>query len=252
MQKYIDAKEEVVWVPNAGNGGDALIALGTADFFEKIGLRYVIGDKQIIYENRVLLFGGGGNIIGIYKDGETFVTNNIPHNTVIILPHTIKDVNAMIQMFKKSDIIITRDMESYKYVKRIIPYKENVYVTNDMAFYINLSKMPKRVKGTGSLNFFRTDVEKKAGDKDPENNKDLSKLINYDHTQRDMTKVFKTAYEFLGEINKYEVINTSRLHGSIGAFLMGKKVNLYDNSYGKNKAVYQYSLSKYSDIKFID
>jgi len=252
LQKYIDAKEEVVWVPNAGNGGDALIALGTADFFEKIGLKYIIGDEQITYENRVLLFAGGGNIVGLYKGGETFVTNNIPYNTVIILPHTIKDVDTMIQMFKESDIIITRDMESYKYVKRIIPYKENVYVTNDMAFYINLSKMPKRVKGTGSLNFFRTDVEKKAGDKDPENNKDLSKLINYDHTQRDMTKVFKTAYEFLGEINKYEVINTSRLHGSIGAFLMGKKVNLYDNSYGKNKAVYQYSLSKYSDIKFID
>ena len=111
--------------------------------------------------------------------------------------------------------------------------------------------MPKRVQGKGIMQFFRTDMEKRQGFINPENNKDLSNLINYDPTQRDMKKVFRTAYEFLGEINKYQVINTNRLHGSIGGFLMGKQVNLYDNSYGKNKSVYQYSLSGYTNIRFI-
>ena len=48
-------------------------------------------------------------------------------------------------------------------------------------------------------------------------------------------------------LSKYEVINTNRLHIAIAGCLLGIKVNMYSNNYYKNKAIYDYSLSKYYD-----
>ena len=54
-------------------------------------------------------------------------------------------------------------------------------------------------------------------------------------------------------ISKYKVVNTNRLHGGIASSLLQKTVNLYPNSYWKNKAVYEYSLKdKYPKTKFIE
>ena len=252
LQKYIDTKTEVVWVPNYGNGGDALIAQGTKDFFNKIGLKYQIGGGGETYKNRVLMYGGGGNIVGTYMNGESFIRKNLKQNTIIILPHTIKDVDEMLSMFKPTDIVITRELKSYNYVMSVIPHKNNVYLSKDMAFYIDMKKMPTPRKGRGHLNFFRTDVEKKKGFHNPANNVDLSNKINYDPTMRDLKKVHRTTYEFLEEINKHETVSTNRLHGGIGSYLMKKNVVLHDNSYGKNKAVYDYSLKQYPNVTFVE
>lgn len=251
FKKYIDARKEVTWVPNGGNGGDALIAQGTKDFFEKIGLKYQIGKEGSKYTNEVLVFGGGGNIVGMYTGGENFVKRNIADNTIIILPHTIKDVDEMLRMFKPSDVVFVRERKSYAYVKSVIPHESSLYLSKDMAFYINMKNMPTPKKGSGRLNFFRTDIEKKKGFRNPENNMDLSNMINYDPSMRDMKKVYRTTYEFLARINEYETVFTNRLHGGIGGYLMKKKVKLHDNSYGKNKAVYDYSLKKHSNVTFV-
>jgi exopolysaccharide biosynthesis predicted pyruvyltransferase EpsI len=39
-------------------------------------------------------------------------------------------------------------------------------------------------------------------------------------------------------VNQFDQINTNRLHVSITGALLGKTVNLYDNSYGKLFNVY--------------
>ncbi len=41
-------------------------------------------------------------------------------------------------------------------------------------------------------------------------------------------------------LSKYEVINTNRLHIAIVGSMLNKKVNFYNNSYYKNRAVYEY------------
>ena len=206
LQKYVKNGQKIIWIPNPGNGGDALIMQGTKDFFEKIGIQYKIGNNKSKYQNEVLLYSGGGNIVGIYKDGENFITNNIKNNTIIILPHTIKDVDNMIKMFKPTDIIITREKQSYNYVKNMIPYKKNVYLSKDMAFYINMEKMPVIKEGSGILNYFREDCEKKNTEPLPSDNKDLSKIINYDGSMSDVDKVFRTVYEILSEVNNYKIV----------------------------------------------
>ena len=63
--------------------------------------------------------------------------------------------------------------------------------------------------------------------------------------------VIKNTYDILDYINKYEVVNTNRLHGAIGGSLLNKRVNFYKNSYWKNKEMYEYSLkNKYPNTIF--
>jgi len=48
--------------------------------------------------------------------------------------------------------------------------------------------------------------------------------------------------EFLDYLAAFDKIETNRLHVAIGGSLLGKEVNLYANSYWKNRAVYEASL----------
>jgi len=49
----------------------------------------------------------------------------------------------------------------------------------------------------------------------------------------------------------YKYVYTTRLHGAILAVLLKKKVVFFDNSYGKNAAVYNAWLREFDDIRFI-
>lgn len=95
--------------------------------------------------------------------------------------------------------------------------------------------------GKGILNAFRSDCESKFKFV-PEPNSDIS-YNGY---------ATKPLNEFLNTISQFEQINTDRLHVAITAVLLGKKVNLYPNSYFKNKAVFEYSLSRFPNINFIN
>jgi exopolysaccharide biosynthesis predicted pyruvyltransferase EpsI len=53
-------------------------------------------------------------------------------------------------------------------------------------------------------------------------------------------------------IGAFDLINTNRLHVGIMAALMGKEVNLYDNNYGKNRDVFQYSLHTFSKVNWCE
>ena len=50
--------------------------------------------------------------------------------------------------------------------------------------------------------------------------------------------------EFLSAMLPFDEVVTDRLHGAIGAALLGKRVVMRDNSYGKNADVYEFSLAE--------
>ena len=92
-------------------------------------------------------------------------------------------------------------------------------------------------------NFFRTDIESKNKNlQSIKNNVDLSKKYIYDYTMSNRNKVDKNTFDILNEVNKYQEINTDRLHIAIAGSLLGKKTNMYQNNYFKNKAVYEHSI----------
>jgi exopolysaccharide biosynthesis predicted pyruvyltransferase EpsI len=246
--------KEIVYIPNPGNAGDSLIVYGTFLTFNKLKIKYKIGDKNKKYKNKLLFYAGGGNLIGVYKDCKNFLLKNKDENDIVILPHTVKDEDNLIKNFNNRIKIITREKKSYEYVKKIIKYKNNVFLSKDMAFYIDgIDKYKK--KGKGICNCIRIDVEK-TNKKIPKKNNDISitlkknlkwKNANVD----DFETVKKISMDVFNYLSKYEVINTNRLHISIAGALLNKKVNLYKNNYWKNEEMYKYSLKdKYPFVIF--
>lgn len=52
-------------------------------------------------------------------------------------------------------------------------------------------------------------------------------------------------------MNKYDTIYSTRLHVAILGVLLNKYVYFFDNSYGKNYALYDTWLRDFSNLKFV-
>ena len=66
LKKYLG--KEIIYIANPGNAGDSLIAFGTIQIFNEIGLNYKIGSPSTTYKNKLLFYAGGGNLVGLYNN----------------------------------------------------------------------------------------------------------------------------------------------------------------------------------------
>ena len=223
-----------------GNYGDSLIWHGTKERLTSLNIseRYVeISSPKY---NDVLFIDGGGNFVDYYSDIRDFLIKkpNI-YSKIVILPHTIfgeKQVEVLNNI--SSDLtVFCREKISATFLENKL-VRGKVYLWRDCAFY---NEFPKSHAGEGILNAFRLDCESVSINK-PSLNNDVS-YNGY---------ATKPLDELLEILRKYKQINTDRLHIAIGATLLGKRVKLFPNSYYKNKAVFDYSLKKFSNISFVD
>lgn len=223
-----------------GNYGDSLIWHGTMLLLARLQITIQNVDLHSGISNEVLLIDGGGNFVDYYSDVSDFLTAKHPlYKEIVLLPHTINGEKQieLLRSLSPLTTIFCREMESESFVRANADQCE-IYIWHDCAFYNDLSG--HLIKGTGILNAFRKDRESLRAAL-PEDNEDIS-YNGY---------ATKPLTDFLEKINRYLIINTDRLHVAIAGTLLGKEVNLYPNDYYKNKAVYDYSLYKYSNVKFI-
>ena len=52
-------------------------------------------------------------------------------------------------------------------------------------------------------------------------------------------------------VNGYDIVYTTRLHVAILSVLLNKQVYFFDNSYGKNSALYNTWLLEFPNIKLV-
>jgi exopolysaccharide biosynthesis predicted pyruvyltransferase EpsI len=251
IEKYKNIKN-IIYVPNPGNAGDCIIAYSTIKIFDKFNIKYLIGNYLNVYKNKTIFYGGGGNLIGIYNNCKTFLINNMDlslNNQIIILPHTIKSEDLLLSNMNNNIKIICREPISYDYVKQHFKHSNNIYLSHDMAFYLDINKdidisIDISINNNENiLNCFRNDKEKTSIDI-PKDNKDLPLLLNTINSTKDFIIIQKISKNFIKEIAKYKIINTNRLHVAIIASLLNKKVNFYSNNYYKNESVYRHSINK--------
>ena len=249
------SNKKIIYIPNPGNAGDSLIVLGTFTLFNKLNLNYEIGNINKIYNNKILFYAGGGNLVGLYKSCKNFILKNQEKNKIIVLPHTINNEDKLLQNLNKNVILICREKYSYNYVKKKIKNKNNIFVCEDMAFHIDVQYLKKfQKKGKGTCNCFRLDGER-TSIKIPINNNDISQTLRegISNNTSNLNVIQDTCNKVFSYLSNYNEINTNRLHVAVAGILLNKKVNLYPNSYWKNKAIYEYSIKeKYPNIKFIE
>ena len=152
-------------------------------------------------------------------------------------------------LLDKNITIFCREQTSYNYVSKFFKYKENLFLDHDMAFHIDLLKFNIDNGNLGILNAFRKDVEK-TNINISNDNYDISHELMDIQNGFKKEKCNKITEEFLNIISNYNVINTNRTHVAVAGYLLGKKVNFYNNSYYKNKSIYEYSLKKNNKIIF--
>lgn len=76
----------------------------------------------------------------------------------------------------------------------------------------------------------------------------LNEIVNTMLYENYMPLTSEYAIDFM---NQYDEVYTTRLHGGILAMLLGKKVHMIDNSYGKISALYNTWLTKKANIDMV-
>tara|TARA_Y100001973_G_C5190216_1_gene330491 strand:+ start:1238 stop:2266 length:1029 start_codon:yes stop_codon:yes gene_type:complete len=247
LKKYID--RPFIYIPNPGNAGDKLIAYGTYQAFNDLGLEFTVGEFHHEYENQLLVYGGGGNLVGTYGNCRNFLLKNKDRNKILVLPHTIREEQELLASLDDNVTLMCREAVSYDYVKSVVKYPENVYISHDMAFYSHIPAHYLNREGYGVCNAYRNDPEMTFSEL-PKNNIDLSSWLDKQGlSESDVDTVANQLFDY---ISNYATVNTNRLHIAIAGTLLGKEVNFFGNNYYKNFAVYERSLAERSSVTFRD
>lgn len=274
--------EQVVFVPNPGNAGDGLIAAAEYFLFRDLGLSFRVADANApadVLEGETVIYGGGGNLVGLYGNARRYLEScHRRVKRVVILPRTIRENEDLLAAFGKNVTIFCRDYESFDHVRRVNSVL-NCYLSDDMALILPIAEVLGRSKKLGYrwldlltlrflkrvirflqhvfrskggfkvLNAFRGDIEGCGRDKEVFN-VDVSQVLSGDNMSESVCR--ETAYFVLKFINCFDKIRTDRLHVCISAALLGKQVEFYDNSYGKNSSVYFHSLhARFPNVKLM-
>lgn len=228
--------ETFVFVVNRGNWGDGLIRYATERFFRQNGFRYVgipVGRAVSLSPDDLRQASGTSKLRMVYSGGGAFLNKYRMHKSIpalversdrmLVLPHTFAVPRRRLG-FRKSDILFRRDESGSK------EFAPRSVFCHDMA--LSLGQISCSFEGSGTGYFFRRDVEKIEGMILPDGNRDIS---------AEGTESTPMA-AFLDAIARFQTIHTNRLHVSIAAAMMGRRVHLYANSYFKNQSIYDASL----------
>ncbi|RMD98739.1 MAG: hypothetical protein D6816_15815 [Bacteroidetes bacterium] len=278
--------EEVFYCPNPGNAGDALIAEATYQLFDEIGLSYQVvwPTENMDLAGKIVLYGGGGSLVSKYEPARRFIERY--HSSVrllVLLPHTVEGHEDLLQQFGENVVVFCREHVSYAHVRKYAS-KATVLLADDLAFGLDVDRVlregegwrhprfwwnalfkynrkPRRIARIawnlfqhrparkGVLNAFRTDAEK-TNYPVPEDNLDITGLLILGTRHRYLVRA--ASFMMLDFINRYEEVNTNRLHVCIASLLLGKRVNFYPNNYWKCKAVYEATIrNRYSRVKWM-
>lgn len=238
LDKYKNTKVDFFRFP--GNYGDSLIRHGTKKLLSLLDISEHYVDIFSPKYNEALFIDGGGNFVDYYSDVRDFLIEkpNL-YSEMVIFPHTIfgeKQVEVL-NNISSNLTVFCREKVSAKFLEdRMI--HSRVCLWHDCAFYNEFSQKPA---GKGVLNAFRSDKESILQTL-PRLNSDIS-YNGY---------ATKPLDELIDVLQKYEQVNTDRLHIAICATLLGKQVRLFPNSYYKNKAVFDYSLKNFPNISFVE
>lgn len=238
-------KEDIYYIADGGNAGDALLAYATYSFFADYEIKLL--DKP--HKNSLIVFGGGGNLIeGLYVSMAKMIKEYCKAGyKVLVLSHTVKGYTSLWKRYEKQIRIICREKVSYDGLIEQGISEDCLMLCDDMALYLeekNLEAIYRDYQSNKNLTLcnLRKDKEGAYKDLDIKNNIDLSLILisnwAYPEEAEAVTKYF------LLFIALHKIIITDRLHIGIACGLMNRDCYLVSNNYYKIKAIYDYSLAK--------
>ncbi|MCR3906934.1 MAG: polysaccharide pyruvyl transferase family protein [Tenericutes bacterium] len=208
----------------------------------------------------VILIHGGGNMNDLWH-GIRLLKNIIqqhPDNALIVAPQSYWfEGTCFPSLFSKTSqkiYLFCREKISYQLLTSLnLPKNVHVLLSPDTSLYLTKEDFHAN-SGEYTLFCLRTDKES-AMFQQEENNQLLWQVtstrwqLKRKILMQDLS-IFGSFKDFVALIEASKKVYTDRLHVAILAAILGKKTVLYPNSYYKNKAVYEYSLSNYPNVIF--
>lgn len=249
----------IFYVPNGGNLGDNLIASATLQQFERVGLSWTFlhGQRQTVSANDLLVYGGGGSLVPEYTGGIDCLRGlaRLPA-PVVVLPQTVRG-HADFWRDAPPMTVFCRDAESRACLRDFSQI--TALDAHDMAVELDMAQEPfstvlalrTGLLGSGArplLRAFRTDIE--AATRPVPDTCDLSALA-YPSMQT-IESIHGSSCALLAALAAHSALHTDRLHLAIAGGLLGLSVTLFDNSYGKNRAVHEASLAtRFPNVRMV-
>jgi exopolysaccharide biosynthesis predicted pyruvyltransferase EpsI len=270
------------FVPNHGNAGDALIAAGAWQTFDRLGLRPVMSSIDGLQTGDVALYPGGGNLVPAYEDCRMFLERCLTSDVraAFVLPCTVRGHRDILARLDRRFFIACRDLKSLEFV-RDSGTGAQVIAAPDLALRLDVDVLKARcarvdvrvefwrhivatrrtsgylswravlsalqVPRDGTMHILRTDVE--SVQSVPGRRRwDISGLYVSKFQTRVEAEVI--ARDFLAFVARAKRVRTNRLHAGIAAALVGRPVTFVDNSYGKIRDIYETSLKDHPSIVF--
>lgn len=248
-----------LFMPNGGNLGDCLIASATIQGFEKAGIpwAFIRGQRDSVRPADLLVFGGGGSLVSLYEGGIQCVASLLKLPApVVVLPHTVNGHAAFWRAIE-GVTVFCRDRQSLEFLDGFPGVR--ALSADDMAIGLDLTMDPfstvKAIRDAIALGqehrvlrAYRRDIESDGPLED--DTFDLPGLIHPPLNSTD--SIHANTCAFLATLAGYSEIHTDRLHVAIAGSLLEIPVVLKDNSYGKNRAVYDLSLRhRFPRLQFI-
>ncbi len=223
-----------------GNYGDSLIWHGSQILLASLNILPNEVNERSSQNNNILFIDGGGNLVDYYSDVKKFLLNKSQvYKEIVILPHTIfgESQLSILASIASKITVFCRERVSAQLVSRRLTDGQ-VFLWHDCAFYNRFNRV---LTGRGVLSAFRQDGES------------LLRILPKDNIDVSAhAYATKPLDELIATLQRYKGVKTDRLHVAICATLLGKEVTLFPNSYYKNKAVFDYSLKRFQNVRFTE
>ncbi|MEO8804599.1 MAG: polysaccharide pyruvyl transferase family protein [Burkholderiaceae bacterium] len=277
LEELVAEREPVLYVSVPGNAGDSAINCAAHRVFEQFGLQFERVDLDVDAartRGRVLVGAGGGNLVPMYNDmHELIARHHGGCRRLILLPTTIRGHDALLGTLGDHVTVLCRDQPSLAHVQRAAP-RVRALASHDVALHLDVRallaearwrflpllsspgqarrNLRRRWRGLKydrrnashptELFAFRTDVERAERAATPAATANIDVSVEFVSDNMTPRLALEATWRMLGFLDRYTTVHTDRLHVSILSALLGKRVLLHDNSYGKNSAIYDHSM----------
>ncbi len=147
--------DEVIYVANPGNAGDALIACSTFQLLDRLDVRYRImvssdrscHDAEIV--NKTVLLAGGGNLVPEYHNAAGFIRRYSEiAGRFILLPASIRGSVQLLKTVSGKATIFCRERYSFEELRTQLP-SADIRLADDLAFQLDYAALKNQ--GRSSL-----------------------------------------------------------------------------------------------------
>ena len=248
------AGKKVHFFPHSGNAGDGLIMHATFELFKKFGISAEAHRQDVVAPGGIVLIGGGGNLIeGSYNDVAELVRAHQHADQVVVLPQSIIGFADILARTFENLTVFCREKVSYDLALSNGAHPERLHLAQDMALYLPTDHFSSFFQeGERTLYALRVDSESGGALPLTAENFDLSLSWNGDiWTSPEFCEyAVKAMASFIAP---YKTVVTDRLHITILSAFLGKRVFMLPNSYFKNRAVFEHSVSaRFPKVQFVN